>query len=135
MLISELLATPDLEPALRGLKVSGLTADSRMARSGFAFFAIPGHAGDGLSYVADAKSRGACVVVAQRRADSPLPLVVVDDVRRALALAAARFFSRQPSTIAAVTGTMLYVGSQQSLCGAFEMEFHEKTSGKGVCGR
>ncbi|ULO23537.1 UDP-N-acetylmuramoyl-L-alanyl-D-glutamate--2,6-diaminopimelate ligase [Methylocystis sp. SB2] len=105
MLISELLATPDLEPALRGLAVSGLTADSRMARSGFAFFAIPGHAGDGMSYVADAKSRGACVVVAQRRADSPLPLVVVDDVRRALALAAARFFSRQPSMIAAVTGT------------------------------
>jgi len=105
MLLSELLATPDLEPALRGLKIAGLTADSRMARDGFAFFAIPGHAGDGMSYVADAGSRGACVVIAQRAAESPLPLVVVDDVRRALALAAARFFSRQPSTIAAVTGT------------------------------
>lgn len=105
MLLSELLATPDLEPALRGLKIAGLTADSRMARDGFVFFAIPGHAGDGMSYVPDAASRGASVAVAQRRADSPLPLVVVDDVRRALALAAARFFSRQPSTIAAVTGT------------------------------
>ena len=46
-----------------------------------------------------------CVVVAQRAAQCPLPLIVVDDVRRALALAAARFFPRQPSTIAAVTGT------------------------------
>lgn len=105
MLLSELLATPDLEPALRGLKIAGLTADSRMARDGFAFFAIPGHAGDGMSYVADAAARGACVVVAQRAAQCPLPLIVVDDVRRALALAAARFFSRQPSMIAAVTGT------------------------------
>jgi UDP-N-acetylmuramoyl-L-alanyl-D-glutamate--2,6-diaminopimelate ligase len=105
MLLSELLATPDLEPALRGLKIAGLTADSRMARDGFVFFAIPGHAGDGMSYVADAAARGACVVVAQRAAECPLPLVVVDDVRRALALAAARFFPHQPATIAAVTGT------------------------------
>jgi UDP-N-acetylmuramoyl-L-alanyl-D-glutamate--2,6-diaminopimelate ligase len=105
MLLSELLAPPDLEPALRGLEIAGLTADSRMARDGFAFFAIPGHAGDGMSYVADAAARGACVVVAQRAAECPLPLIVVDDVRRALALAAARFFPRQPSTIAAVTGT------------------------------
>jgi UDP-N-acetylmuramoyl-L-alanyl-D-glutamate--2,6-diaminopimelate ligase len=105
MLLSELLATPDLEPALRGLKIAGLTADSRMARDGFAFFAIPGHAGDGMSYVADAAARGASVVVAQRAGECALPLVVVDDVRRALALAAARFYPRQPSTIAAVTGT------------------------------
>lgn len=105
MRLSELLATPDLEPALRGLKIAGLTADSRLARDGFAFFAIPGHAGDGMSYVTDAAARGACVVIAQRVAQCPLPLVVVDDVRRALALAAARFFPRQPSTIAAVTGT------------------------------
>lgn len=105
MLLSELLATPDLEPALRGLKVAGLTADSRTARDGFAFFAIPGHAGDGLTFVADAAARGARVVVAQRKAECPLPLIVVDDVRRALARAAARFFARQPSTIAAVTGT------------------------------
>ncbi len=81
MLLSELLATPDLEPALRGLKVAGLTADSRTARDGFAFFAIPGHAGDGLTFVADAAARGARVVVAQRRAECPLPLIVVDDVR------------------------------------------------------
>ncbi len=54
MLLSELLATPDLEPALRGLEIAGLTADSRMARGGFAFFAIPGHAGDGMAFVADA---------------------------------------------------------------------------------
>jgi UDP-N-acetylmuramoyl-L-alanyl-D-glutamate--2,6-diaminopimelate ligase len=105
MLLSELLATPDLEPALRGLKIAGLTADSRMAREGFVFFAIPGHAGDGMSYVKDAAARGATIVVAQRAGECALPLIVVDDVRHALALAAARFYPRQPGTIAAVTGT------------------------------
>ncbi|HMK88933.1 MAG TPA: UDP-N-acetylmuramoyl-L-alanyl-D-glutamate--2,6-diaminopimelate ligase, partial [Methylocystis sp.] len=44
-------------------------------------------------------------VVAPRGADCGLPVVVVQDVRRALARAAAKFYPRQPQTIAAVTGT------------------------------
>ena len=105
MRLGDLIATDDLEPALRGLEIAGLSADSRAVGEGFAFFAIPGHAGDGLNYVADAAKRGARVVVAQRRAECPLPLILVDDARAALAHAAARFYPRQPSTIAAVTGT------------------------------
>ena len=105
MRLSDLIATDDLEPALRGLEIAGLSADSRAVGDGYAFFAIPGHAGDGLNYLADAAARGARVVVAQHRADCPLPLVVVDDVRAALAHAAARFYPRQPETIVAVTGT------------------------------
>ncbi|MCX7900430.1 MAG: Mur ligase domain-containing protein, partial [Methylocystis sp.] len=105
MRFQDLLARDDLEPALRGLEINGLTADSRAAREGFAFFAIPGHAGDGLSYVADAKARGAVVVIAQRQADCGLPLIVVEDARAELARAAARFYPRQPETIVAVTGT------------------------------
>jgi UDP-N-acetylmuramoyl-L-alanyl-D-glutamate--2,6-diaminopimelate ligase len=105
MRLAELLARNDLDPALAGLEIVGLTADSRAVREGFAFFAIPGHAGDGLSFVNDAKARGAVVAVAQREADCALPLVVVDDVRASVAHAAARFYPRQPHTIVAVTGT------------------------------
>jgi len=105
MKLSELLARNDLDPALAALDVTGLSADSRAIGEGFAFFAIPGHAGDGLSFVADAKARGAVVVVAQREAECGLPIVVVPDVRAAVALAAARFYPRQPQTIVAVTGT------------------------------
>ena len=105
MRLSQLLATDDLDPALAGLEIAGLSADSRAIREGFVFFAVPGHAGDGLSFVNDARARGACAVVAQRAADCALPLVVVDDVRAALAQAAARFYPRQPQTIVAVTGT------------------------------
>ncbi|WP_018265004.1 UDP-N-acetylmuramoyl-L-alanyl-D-glutamate--2,6-diaminopimelate ligase [Methylosinus sp. LW4] len=90
---------------LGDLDIAGVTADSRDVREGYAFFAVPGHAGDGLAYVADARARGARVIVAPRTAEVGLPLLVVADVRAALAHAAARFFARQPQTIAAVTGT------------------------------
>ncbi len=105
MRLDKLLATDDLDPALAGLEIAGLTADSRAASESFAFFAIPGHAGDGLSFVNDAMARGAVAVIAQRAAECPLPLVIVDDVRAALAHAAARFYPRQPQTVVAVTGT------------------------------
>ncbi|PPD46236.1 MAG: UDP-N-acetylmuramoyl-L-alanyl-D-glutamate--2,6-diaminopimelate ligase [Methylocystis sp.] len=105
MRLAQLLAKNDLDPALAGLEIAGLSADSRAVRDGFVFFAIPGHAGDGLSFAADARARGAIVVVAQRQAECPLPLVVVGDVRAELAHAAARFYPRQPQTIVAVTGT------------------------------
>ncbi|WP_024879430.1 UDP-N-acetylmuramoyl-L-alanyl-D-glutamate--2,6-diaminopimelate ligase [Methylosinus sp. LW3] len=87
------------------LDIDGVTADSRDVREGYAFFAVPGHAGDGLAYAADARARGARVVVAPHAAEVGLPLLVVADVRAALAHAAARFFARQPQIVAAVTGT------------------------------
>ena len=52
MRLDALLARNDLDPALAGLEFAGLSADSRAIGEGFAFFAIPGHAGDGLSFVA-----------------------------------------------------------------------------------
>ncbi|WP_400767316.1 UDP-N-acetylmuramoyl-L-alanyl-D-glutamate--2,6-diaminopimelate ligase [Methylosinus sporium] len=90
---------------LGDLDIAGVTADSRDVREGYAFFAVPGHAGDGLAYVADARARGARVIVTPRTAEVGLPLLVVADVRAALAHAAARFFARQPQIVAAVTGT------------------------------
>jgi UDP-N-acetylmuramoyl-L-alanyl-D-glutamate--2,6-diaminopimelate ligase len=105
MRLAELLADFGCPPALGDLPIAGLSADSRAIGPGFAFFAVSGFAGDGLDYVADAKARGACVVLAQRAASCDLPLIVLPDIRAALAKAAARFYPRQPQTIAAVTGT------------------------------
>ena len=105
MRLQDILPGADLAPALRGLEISGLSADSRAIRPGFVFFAIPGHKGDGLDFVSDAAARGAVAVVAQRVAASALPLVLVADARRSLALAAARLHPRQPGAIALVTGT------------------------------
>jgi UDP-N-acetylmuramoyl-L-alanyl-D-glutamate--2,6-diaminopimelate ligase len=110
MRLADLLidSTVDLPPALASLDVAGLGADSRKMAPGFAFFAVPGSKADGLAFASDAVARGAVVVIGERPPAQDLDhvgFVQVADVRRALALAAARFFRLQPETIVAVTGT------------------------------
>ena len=71
--------------------------------------AIEGGKTDGLKFIGPAFAAGAAAILAQRRPETPLPagvaFVRVGNARRALALIAAKFFARQPQTIAAVTGT------------------------------
>ena len=85
--------------------VSGVALDSRLVKSGDVFFAIPGTAADGAKFVADAVAKGAVAVVAAPGVSASVPVIHVDNPRRELALAAARFFEVQPRVIAAVTGT------------------------------
>ena len=91
------------------LHVEGVTADSRSVKRGDVFVAIAGGKTDGLRFVEPAIASGAVAILAERATDAPLPagivLVRVGNARRALALAAATFFPRQPRTVAAVTGT------------------------------
>ncbi len=94
----------------RNPSLSGLTLDSRQAKPGYLFAAMPGHRQDGAAFVADAVSRGAVAILAAP--DAALPpldpgIVVVRDAnpRRRVALMAAAFAGLQPATIAAVTGT------------------------------
>jgi UDP-N-acetylmuramoyl-L-alanyl-D-glutamate--2,6-diaminopimelate ligase len=110
MMLRDLLTSEARFDARFGARaVSGVTADSRAVRPGFLFAAVPGTKADGLSYVPQAVASGAAAVMAERVPSAPLPddvaLVNVPNVRRALALVAAKFYPRQPATIAAVTGT------------------------------
>ena len=90
------------------IEVEGLAIDSRRVAPGFVFFAIPGSKADGSTFIAQAIDRGAVAIVAERQPPDPVAgvaFILVDDVRRALALAAAAFDAGQPETIVAVTGT------------------------------
>lgn len=90
-----------------GVELNGIAADSRKVKVGDLFVAVPGTKADGLSFVPQALKNGAAAIMAERAADLPagVATIVVPNVRRALALAAASFFPRQPGIIAAVTGT------------------------------
>jgi UDP-N-acetylmuramoyl-L-alanyl-D-glutamate--2,6-diaminopimelate ligase len=88
-----------------GVEVGGLSADSRKVQPGSVFFAFSGSKADGSAYAAQAVENGAVAIVASHPIDSSVPVVVVDNPRRFLALAAARFVGRQPDTMVAVTGT------------------------------
>ena len=95
------------DPRFAGLELSGIGADSRKIKPGELFVAVPGTKNDGLAFVPQALAAGAAAVLAERKADAPDKVAVVEvaNARRALALAAAAFYPRQPKTIAAVTGT------------------------------
>jgi len=91
------------------LKIAGVSADSRTIKSGDLFVAVAGSKDDGLHFVGPALAAGAAAIMAERVPPMPLPegvaFIRVGNARRALALAAAKFFPRQPEVIAAVTGT------------------------------
>ncbi len=88
--------------------VTALTADSREVVPGAIFAALKGSRADGLDHVDEALARGAVAVLGDPRLSArglAVPALVAEDPRRALALAAARLFPRQPATAVAVTGT------------------------------
>jgi UDP-N-acetylmuramoyl-L-alanyl-D-glutamate--2,6-diaminopimelate ligase len=102
----------------RGIAVRSLCTDSRAASPGCLFFAIPGAARDGAAFMADAIARGAIAVVAARGTTLPahingrdgagrVPLLEVDQVRRAKALAAHAFHGHPSTSLICVgiTGT------------------------------
>jgi UDP-N-acetylmuramoyl-L-alanyl-D-glutamate--2,6-diaminopimelate ligase len=98
----------DSAGALADVEVTSLAFDSRKAGKGTLFFAIAGAKADGAHFARQAVSAGAVAVAAEKPIDDlphGIAFVQVKNVRRALALAAAKFFPRQPATIAAVTGT------------------------------
>jgi len=95
------------DPRFAGLALTGIAADSRKVKPGDVFVAVPGTKADGLAFVPQAIAGGAAAIVAEKAAAVPaqIAFIQVANARRALALAAAAFFPRQPATIAAVTGT------------------------------
>jgi UDP-N-acetylmuramoyl-L-alanyl-D-glutamate--2,6-diaminopimelate ligase len=88
-------------------EVAGLAMDSRAVKAGDLFFALAGSKTDGARFVDAAIAAGAVAIAGDHppQASSRVPFVVTPNPRRALALAAATFYPRQPKTIAAVTGT------------------------------
>jgi UDP-N-acetylmuramoyl-L-alanyl-D-glutamate--2,6-diaminopimelate ligase len=96
-----------IEPQAEAVDVKGLSFDSRAVKPGDLFFALAGSKTDGSRFVDSAIQAGAVAVAGDHAPPGGLrvALVVTPNPRRALALAAARFYPRQPATIAAVTGT------------------------------
>ena len=80
--------------------MTGLALDSRAVKPGDLFFALAGSKTDGARFIDAAIAAGAVAVVGDHapRGDHRVPFVVTPNPRRALALAAAKFFrdSRRP---------------------------------------
>src|SRR3954462_894508 len=96
-----------IDPAAQAAEVSGLALDSRAVKPGELFFALAGSKTDGARFIAQAVEAGAIAVAGDHAPERGcrVPFVSTPNPRRALALAAAKFYPRQPATIAAITGT------------------------------
>jgi UDP-N-acetylmuramoyl-L-alanyl-D-glutamate--2,6-diaminopimelate ligase len=96
-----------LDPQAEATDVVGLAVDSRAVRPGELFFALAGSKTDGARFIDAAIAAGAVAVAGDRPPPDGcrVPFVATPNPRRALALAAAKFYPLQPATIAAVTGT------------------------------
>ena len=108
MKLRDLLPEAAINSRLGAIEATGVTADSRKVKPGFLFVAIAGAKADGAHFAKQAVNAGAAAVVAEQRPaelSDAVAFIRVKNSRRALALVAAKFFSRQPETIVAVTGT------------------------------
>jgi UDP-N-acetylmuramoyl-L-alanyl-D-glutamate--2,6-diaminopimelate ligase len=108
VILRELLPEAAVDAQPGAIEIAGVTADSRKVKPGFLFVAIAGAKADGAHFARAAAAAGATAVAAEQRLDglpAGVAFIQVNNARRALALAAANFYARQPATIAAVTGT------------------------------
>jgi UDP-N-acetylmuramoyl-L-alanyl-D-glutamate--2,6-diaminopimelate ligase len=89
------------------IEVEALAYDNRRVAPGTAFFCVRGFTRDGHEFAADAVARGAAALVVDHPLGLGVPEVVVDDVRAAMAPAAARLHGDPTATLRTigVTGT------------------------------
>jgi UDP-N-acetylmuramoyl-L-alanyl-D-glutamate--2,6-diaminopimelate ligase len=96
-------------------ELTGLSVDSRETRPGHLFVALPGSRAHGGAFIPAALAMGAVAVLTDaeglRQAEAAhggpltIPVILHDEPRRALSVAASRWFGDQPEVVVAVTGT------------------------------
>ena len=100
--------TPASMPRFAGIEIAGVTVRQPQGQAGLSVRRHCRRQGRRRAFRRAAAAAGAVAVAAEQRPDGlpdDVAFVQVENARRALALAAAKFFPRQPGTIAAVTGT------------------------------
>ena len=110
--------------------VDTVTHDSRAAKTGGAFVAVPGFTVDGVTFAPQALANGASLVVAERAVDGA-PTAVVPDARAALA-ALATAVAGHPSrelTVYGITGTNGKTTSSYVLHGILTAAYGEAKTG------
>jgi len=127
VLLDDLLAgAPELTVRRRvgrtPVRVTGIAHDSRTVGAGDLFCCLRGEHVDGHDFAPKAVAAGAVAVLAERPLDVPVPQVLVDDPRVAMAPVAAAFHGRPSNalTVVGVTGTTGKTTTTQLLASIFD---------------
>lgn len=87
--------------------ITSLEMDSREVKKGSLYFCITGSTFDGHMFASDAEANGAVAIIAEKEVHVSIPVVLVKDTRRAMAVLADAFYG-QPTHelhLIGVTGT------------------------------
>jgi UDP-N-acetylmuramoyl-L-alanyl-D-glutamate--2,6-diaminopimelate ligase len=89
------------------VEIADLAYDARVAGPGSLYFCVPGSRADGHDFAPEAVANGAAALVVERSLQLAVPQLLVEDARRAMAVAADEFFERptEQLEVAGVTGT------------------------------
>lgn len=106
MHLEELVPAATGTPAAR-VEITALAYDDRGVRPGTLFFCVPGFTRDGHDFAPAAVRRGAAALIVQRPLGLGVPEIVVDDVRAAMAPAAAALHGDPTAAmdLVGITGT------------------------------
>ena len=118
------VAVPSLDSAAVAANVSGITYDSRQARTGSVFVALKGEKADGTAFAREAIAKGAVAALAEAPAPPDVRVVwlQVPDARLALAALSAVFYG-DPSerlVLVGITGTNGKTTTSYLLASVFE---------------
>ncbi|MDX1381165.1 MAG: UDP-N-acetylmuramoyl-tripeptide--D-alanyl-D-alanine ligase [Xanthomonadales bacterium] len=99
---AELLGVPCADAECR---FEGVCTDSRKVEPGMLFAALPGERVDGHDFISRAVEAGAVAVLASREVSAGVPVLVVDDVLRALGQLAAGWRAECAPAVVGITGS------------------------------
>lgn len=85
-------------------KIKGISIDSREVGDAWCFIAIKGKNNNGHEYISQAVSNGACLIIAQEKVNTKIPVIYVSDTVKALGLLAK--FHKGKAKVIAVTGSV-----------------------------
>lgn len=106
MQLSEMIATLDCRTYnMKQTEISTIECYSGKVVPGALFIAIRGEHYDGHDFIADAENRGASAVMTERRVETSLPQVVVNDTRKTMGTVARVFYGSDSLLKIGITGT------------------------------
>ena len=92
----------------KGIKISGISTNSKEVKKNFIFFAIKGNTLNGEKFIKDAISRGASVVICSKNCQIRAKNILIlkrKNLRYLLSQIASKYYKLKPKNIIAVTGT------------------------------
>lgn len=106
-MLAEKLFNSALDEEIKNINVTGIEYDSRAVMPGNIFVCIKGFETDGHKYAAGAVKNGAALIVAQDEINVDVPVVYVDDTRKALADISCLFYGNpsEKFRLIGITGT------------------------------